>query len=304
MKRSVSFVITAICLLSVLLVTVFAHPGKTDSQGGHTNNSTGEYHYHHGYSEHSHYDMDGDGTLDCPYDFKDKTSSSSYTTTAPNETEPRATTPKVIESKTNETIETKEDDSVPNWVYWGFGIISVALLIAIKANKNKVKEIADLKYYHESDLTFLKRSYEEKLKLAKATENDLNNAKQALATLKAQKLETQNQLYFEQQRLSETKRLRFRMNNAPDNIAFNENGRPILCRTTETRPYGDYTVYMSRGSNIYHVDSKCASYLSVPAHIFDVVKRSRPCMKCSTGYFDFTDVPDWYKIEECKSERS
>lgn len=56
-----------------LTVTVFAHPGRTDSQGGHTDHSTGEYHYHHGYSAHQHYDIDGDGEIDCPYDFKDLT---------------------------------------------------------------------------------------------------------------------------------------------------------------------------------------------------------------------------------------
>lgn len=58
-------------------IVVYAHPGRTDSNGGHTDHSTGEYHYHHGYPEHDHYDMDGDGYLDCPYDFDDKTGSSS-----------------------------------------------------------------------------------------------------------------------------------------------------------------------------------------------------------------------------------
>ena len=55
-------------------VTFFAHPGRTDGRGGHTNNSTGEYHYHHGYPEHDHYDMDGDGIIDCPYNFHDNKS--------------------------------------------------------------------------------------------------------------------------------------------------------------------------------------------------------------------------------------
>ena len=68
-------IVIAICLN--LSFVVYAHPGRTDSQGGHTNHSTGEYHYHHGYSAHQHYDKDGDGTLDCPYDFNDKTGSSS-----------------------------------------------------------------------------------------------------------------------------------------------------------------------------------------------------------------------------------
>lgn len=68
-----------------LLLVAFAHPGRTDSKGGHTNHSTGEYHYHHGYSAHDHYDMDGDGDLDCPYDFEDKTNHSSNSTQSKNE---------------------------------------------------------------------------------------------------------------------------------------------------------------------------------------------------------------------------
>ena len=56
-----------------LPVTASAHSGRTDSNGGHTNSQTGEYHYHHGYPAHQHYDMNGDGKPDCPYEFDDKT---------------------------------------------------------------------------------------------------------------------------------------------------------------------------------------------------------------------------------------
>ena len=76
MKSSRSTLILCAFLLSFLLTLptyVYAHPGRTDSSGGHTNHSTGEYHYHHGYSAHDHYDMDDDGDIDCPYDFVDKT---------------------------------------------------------------------------------------------------------------------------------------------------------------------------------------------------------------------------------------
>lgn len=52
-------------------VTAFAHPGRTDSNGGHTDRSTGEYHFHHGYEAHQH----TDGV--CPYDFDDKTGENS-----------------------------------------------------------------------------------------------------------------------------------------------------------------------------------------------------------------------------------
>lgn len=82
--------------VSCLPICAFAHPGNTNDDGGHYDRSTGEYHYHHGYPAHDHYDMDGDGIIDCPYDFDDKTgensgSSSSggghsYSYSAPEET--------------------------------------------------------------------------------------------------------------------------------------------------------------------------------------------------------------------------
>ncbi len=79
MKKSI--VTLSVLVLIALLITVIApranaHPGRTDGKGGHTDSSTGEYHYHHGYSAHDHYDMDGDGVADCPYDFDDKTNRS------------------------------------------------------------------------------------------------------------------------------------------------------------------------------------------------------------------------------------
>lgn len=56
-------------LLFSISLTVHAHPGRTDSNGGHTNHSTGEYHYHHGQSAHQHFDIDGNGSPDCPLTF-------------------------------------------------------------------------------------------------------------------------------------------------------------------------------------------------------------------------------------------
>lgn len=61
MKKILLFVLT---LLLVILsaFSTFAHPGRTDSSGGHYDNSAGEYHYHHGYSAHQHENGE------CPYD--------------------------------------------------------------------------------------------------------------------------------------------------------------------------------------------------------------------------------------------
>lgn len=56
-----------ILLLLIIFISIFtlsfAHSGRTDSNGGHYDSSTGEYHYHHGYSAHQH---NADGS--CPYE--------------------------------------------------------------------------------------------------------------------------------------------------------------------------------------------------------------------------------------------
>lgn len=77
MKRKHIVGVLVVFLICYLSLAVYAHPGRTDSQGGHYDQGTGEYHYHHGYPAHDHYDMDGDGILDCPYDFEDRTGDNS-----------------------------------------------------------------------------------------------------------------------------------------------------------------------------------------------------------------------------------
>lgn len=74
-RRNFLSVILVWLILPLLAIYVFAHSGGTDSKGGHTDRSTGEYHYHHGYPAHEHYDIDGDGTIDCPYNFQDESGS-------------------------------------------------------------------------------------------------------------------------------------------------------------------------------------------------------------------------------------
>ena len=69
MKKAFAIVI---CFM-IVMTTASAHPGRTDSNGGHWDHSTGEYHYHHGYPAHQH----TDGI--CPYSFDDQTGVNSGT---------------------------------------------------------------------------------------------------------------------------------------------------------------------------------------------------------------------------------
>ena len=75
-SRILLFVMT-IVLVGNSSIRILAHSGRTDSNGGHWNHSTGEYHYHHGYPPHQHENGE------CPYDFKnnaDKNSTSNNKT--------------------------------------------------------------------------------------------------------------------------------------------------------------------------------------------------------------------------------
>lgn len=115
----------ALVLCLSLSVVAYAHPGRTDSEGGHTDSSTGEYHYHHGYPAHQHYDMDDDGDLDCPYSFDDKTGSSG--------------------NKSESTKKTTKKESAEDWVenicclVLGLGVVFLPGLL-LDAIKKKLKK--------------------------------------------------------------------------------------------------------------------------------------------------------------------
>lgn len=63
--------LAVLLLACAMSFTVFAHPGRTDSNGGHYDRETGEYHYHHGFEAHQH--VNGE----CPFDFVDLTGQNS-----------------------------------------------------------------------------------------------------------------------------------------------------------------------------------------------------------------------------------
>lgn len=69
MRRTV-LVLLLIAVVALLIVPISAHPGGTDSNGGHYDHSSGDYHYHHGYPAHDH------SGGKCPYDFASGSSSS------------------------------------------------------------------------------------------------------------------------------------------------------------------------------------------------------------------------------------
>lgn len=110
MKRRMLFASLAALLAVLLALPVLAHPGRTDSKGGHFDHSSGTYHYHHGYPAHQHRDLDGDGKPDCPYDFDDKTNHSSGSSSGSSSSSRITPTVKPTEDPADEDEEYEEDD--------------------------------------------------------------------------------------------------------------------------------------------------------------------------------------------------
>jgi hypothetical protein len=126
--------IIALLLVALLPCSVaVAHSGGTDSHGGHTNHSTGEYHYHHGYSAHDHYDMNGDGIKDCPYTFKDNTKP---------KVEPKPNTTPKVENNTKtyaasvSVVNEEKEEPLITLAAIGFAAFGIkSLITGIKHNK-------------------------------------------------------------------------------------------------------------------------------------------------------------------------
>lgn len=149
MKRRLLLLLLALLLLSP---AAYAHPGRTDASGGHTDSATGEYHYHHGYPAHQHYDMDGDGTPDCPYLFKTAVKTTPATTSA--------TSSPLVPLKVQTTTPASSgasDSSVLAWlIFSGICLLMFVFSFAALCRKSSALEDASAKLLsaqqHSKDL--------------------------------------------------------------------------------------------------------------------------------------------------------
>lgn len=338
MKQGIRFFIIVL-LLAVIVQTARAHPGGTDSAGGHTDSLTGEHHYHHGYSAHQHYDMDGDGKADCPYDFRDNTDHRSGTSSSENNKTSYVTTPTTsateppIPSTTPttpmNTTQKEEAKPVPTWIYWCFGILFViilGMLLKIRAQKEDMaimqnshsREVDRLNDRHEQKIRQLKENQERNLQMKEATDAELAKAVERLERANDVASSTWSKIYKAQSDLHDLKEHivtaeaalekaradRLVYKNAPPDITFAKDGKPVFWKHDPRKPYGDYTIYVKPGSEVYHTDRFCASYFAKEAHIFDYINNRRPCLKCARNSFDFTDIPEWYTANDRISDRS
>jgi len=312
-----------------LPICAFAHPGRTDSDGGHYNHSTGEYHYHHGYPEHDHYDMDGDGIIDCPYDFVDKTgknsgssssdSGYSYSYSATEETIQRV--PETSESKPAPT-EPKKEVMTGNMsaIYTAIVMFLVgAIVVAVQSSsyrdeKNRLEELNReksaenkklnceldrLKSIHEIDETIISSLQEEVTRLAEVDHKCEIYKEQydtLLEILQRKNRETKLDGKSIDNPVSEEEldKLSFKIE-IPAHVFFDNDGLPVLLKRGSSGQYGEYTVYTSFNSNIYHADSLCSGYNAQPTHLFRAINQGkRVCKKCANQLGVPDTIPEWY----------
>lgn len=146
------------CTILVLIMPVYAHQGRTDANGGHYDNETGEYHYHHGYEAHHH--INGI----CPYNYDDQTnhtSGTSYSDVTPKpelhiET-PDPHSPAISYVTATPILEeNKVFDNLPLIIVAG----SITIIITACIIASKLSNLASEKRGYEKLSENLKKKYE------------------------------------------------------------------------------------------------------------------------------------------------
>lgn len=320
MKRIISALICISIMLS-LPQTAHAHPGKTDSAGGHTDRSTGEYHYHHGYEAHNHYDMDGDGEEDCPYDFHDKTnhdSGSSDNSSSNNiydQPSTRSTVPSIVMTTAPvEEIETTEEvNTVPNWVYWVFCILAGIIFSMWQSMREKNAEIKRMEDSYNKSIQEIKEKHKQEVSekennlLADAEyqrnclETQIKEKDRLCAVADAEREKAERKLHYVYKNINTGDTYfpdepflpkHLRKIAIPDDVYFTKDHVPVKGILTKSAPFGTYTVYVASKSTIFHENPSCANTSVTPVHIFEAAKNCRPCIRC--GYGHTRNIPEWY----------
>ena len=159
-KKRIASVILIFLLAFGSISPVMGHSGGTDSNGGHYDHSTGEYHYHHGMPAHQHNE---DGS--CPYDEPeeenieyDEDEYDYYQSSDYNDTS--------YEQESSSESSNGILDIIREWnyiIYPAGAIIIIFIIIILNGKRNKVDE--------NSDNQIEKKAPENENKIKKTSEN-------------------------------------------------------------------------------------------------------------------------------------
>lgn len=332
MKKYIRYIFSLLCCIALstaILITASAHPGGTNADGGHWDYDAGEYHYHHGYPAHDHYDSNGDGIVDCPYDFDDQTGINSG---SPSSGGTNSRSYSFYDYDPPETITVYKDREVikevpytPSWIKWVLRIslfLCMCFFISCRSRKRRITELeAEIDKqknqfeFEKQKLNedFQRRIHEQEVLHNKQLErqnsiivhkNDCIDVLESKVFSLQERLESQlppiESAYYLSENAGQQSLSRIEI---PNFVYFNDHGIPVKGDISEYMPFGEFTVFITGRSTIYHSERFCGSAFSMkPIHIYDVIDTKRPCFRCGKYYGN--ECPKWYtQIKEFNKER-
>lgn len=261
MKKIIIVAVVFLCCISVS----FAHPGRTDSNGGHYNRSTGEYHYHHGYPEHQHVNNT------CPYDFDDRTGERSGSSTSSSREPPTISTRKVPTISTGNSTQTKTSSGgIAKKIFLYVIACTVGIYVCYKI-------IVKCARIHEEKVFVRNRG---SVKFA-------DQLRPQLQEIKQHRLELQQREYFSPREAC----------GVPNGAFLNDELLP--CTGDQPLPFGKYTVFYNFNSKKFHFTHCIYASHGIKANILDVPIYAKPCYKCLRSgppldwiapYVEYTDA--------------
>lgn len=315
----------------VLTVPVFAHPGDTDSTGGHYDRSTGEYHYHHGYEAHQHTDLDGDGDRDCPYDFADKTGQNSGTSSnraLSSSTETESDYRRGYEAGKNAGYDDGFDDGktfgqtaaekrgyekgrsdgyssgYSDARLLGIAGVVVSALICWLLLRWKNRELSDLRSSHARKVRSRDKLLQERDLAIDALQKRLADAEaehraQIERLSEASPDPEQAERLLAQSRLMDYIRRHDPLGRAkiafPPELRITDDGRLYWGDLAPDKPHGDATVYVTPyGGQCWHCRRGCSGSTQ-PMFVFEAMRKHRPCGRCVPAPYRTMQVPEWYR---------
>ena len=266
MMRKFIILLFSVFVLLALSITVSAHPGRTDSNGGHYNRDTGEYHYHNG--EYAGQNQDND-TNDYSYsEFVGPTTSYTYNSN------------NLYSPTTEQNADTSSNSDKEN----GVGILLALFLVIFGVpmlwecfigsttsfdSKDKFTNKSAHTQTEDDYLKFLKPQYAERIK---RQQEALQNSK------------TPAQKRLEQ------------IAGFPDGIYIDGF---VLNDTESKETYGRATAYINKKDKTLHLFIDCDNANQPINMLFDTyeMKNFKLCEKCKRSYkYDFyKNSESWYK---------
>jgi hypothetical protein len=304
MKKFVLFLSSLILSVSVLASNVYAHSGGTDENGGHTDHSTGDYHYHHGYPAHDHYDMDGDGDLDCPYEFDDRTGytsgatsghNSSYGTQSASGNQSSSTMYSAgydagyadgKESGYDAGYEDGKDAGYERGYKKGYINGEADMEIAMDDQIDAANDSLWLSAIIGTPVLVILISFI----FGRIRDKRENLLYSEIRTLKKQLYDERNIRVLD----ADVSSIRESAKNIPENVRLISVFLPVKGNATKQKPYGEYTAFASQYGSSYHCKYNCCN-ATTPMHIFQILGNLKPCARCVPKEMQQNSLPEWYR---------